>query len=634
MKSTTKNLIKILIVLLLSAGAFLLPFEAMGLALNNVQIAVVALFVMAALLWILEPIPIWTTSVLVIAICLLFLSNKAFNFVKPEVYNKKAVAELVATGLNKPAADPQVKELAGQICKRLDTKTGLDAHEIYTSAEYVLLKAHEKAMAPYVKAIKQLKDKPITGMQPEAIIKGLLPEASQEEISAAIARVQQRLAEKQTTAPEEVRTSVEYVLLDMSENSASVKALGDSITYLHSGEALKHVKKIKITNVMAYKGVMSTFADPVIILFLGGFFLAAAATKFRLDMNLANVLLKPFGKNPRYVLLGLMAVTALFSAFMSNTATAAMMLAILTPVLALFPQGDGGRTAFALSIPIACNLGGIATPIGTPPNAIAVKALGDIGMGVSFGKWMCFGFPFVALMLVVAWLLLCKMFPTKKESLELKVGGAFDKSPKAIVVYCTFAVTIALWVLSDPLGLDSNAIAIIPIAVFAVTGVITAKDLREMSWDVLWLVAGGFALGLALQETNLAKDLINAIPFAGWDPMLLMVGVGFICLFMATFMSHTATASLLMPIMGAVAGSMISAGAMDSPAAIGLLVAVAFCSSLGMALPISTPPNALAYATGLVESKGMAISGTILCLIGVVLTFLLMNFLAAVHFFG
>ena len=633
MKSTTKNLIKILIVLLLSAGAFLLPFEAMGLALNNVQIAVVALFVMAALLWILEPIPIWTTSVLVIAICLLFLSNKAFNFVKPEVYNKKAVTELVATGLNKPAADPQVKELAGQICKRLDTKTGLDAHEIYTSAEYVLLKAHEKAMAPYVKAIKQLKDKPITGMQPEAIIQGLLPEASQEEISAAIARVQQRLAEKQTTAPEEVRTSVEYVLLDMSENSASVKALGDSITYLHSGEALKHVKKIKITNVMAYKGVMSTFADPVIILFLGGFFLAAAATKFRLDMNLANVLLKPFGKNPRYVLLGLMAVTALFSAFMSNTATAAMMLAILTPVLALFPQGDGGRTAFALSIPIACNLGGIATPIGTPPNAIAVKALGDIGMSVSFGKWMCFGFPFVALMLVVAWLLLCKMFPTKKESLELKVGGAFDKSPKAIVVYCTFAVTIALWVLSDPLGLDSNAIAIIPIAVFAVTGVITAKDLREMSWDVLWLVAGGFALGLALQQTNLAKDLINAIPFGNWNAMMLMIGAGLICLFLSTFISNSATAALLMPIMGAVASAMMAQNVITGGFAVGLCVCCAMGCALAMALPISTPPNALAYATGMVENKSMAIVGAILGVAGLAIAVAMMYLLDLINFF-
>ena len=103
------------------------------------------------------------------------------------------------------------------------------------------------------------------------------------------------------------------------------------------------------------------------MLFLGGFFLAAAATKYRLDMNLAKVLLKPFGTNPKFVLLGLMSVTALFSMFMSNTATAAMMLAILTPVLALFTPEDKGRAAFALAIPIAANLGGIGTPIGTPP---------------------------------------------------------------------------------------------------------------------------------------------------------------------------------------------------------------------------------------------------------------------------
>lgn len=183
-------------------------------------------------------------------------------------------------------------------------------------------------------------------------------------------------------------------------------------------------------------------------------------------------------------------------------------------------------------------------------------------------------------------------------------------------------------------GLDSNTIAIIPIAIFAVTQVITKKDLNNMSWDVLWLVAGGFALGVALQETTLAKDLINAIPFASWDSLMLMVGAGFICLFMATFMSHTATASLLMPILGAVAGSMVAAGSMTNGGAIGLLCAIAFASSLGMALPISTPPNALAYATGLVESKGMAISGTILCLVGLALSILMMYILTNIGFFG
>ena len=122
-----------------------------------------------------------------------------------------------------------------------------------------------------------------------------------------------------------------------------------------------------------YKTIMDSFASPIIMLFLGGFFLAMAATKYRLDINLARVLLKPFGRDPKFVMLGLMLITAIFSMFMSNTATTAMMLSILTPVLLLFPEKDLGKIAFLLSVPVAANIGGIATPIGTPPNAVALK---------------------------------------------------------------------------------------------------------------------------------------------------------------------------------------------------------------------------------------------------------------------
>ena len=150
---------------------------------------------------------------------------------------------------------------------------------------------------------------------------------------------------------------------------------------------------------MHYQDIMSTFASPIIMLFLGGFFLALSATKYRLDQNLARVLLKPFGEKPKMVMMGLMIITAGFSMFMSNTATTAMMLSILTPVLAVFNPGDKGKTAFALCIPAAANIGGIATPIGTPPNAIALKYLSSNGGVISFGEWMSFGLPFVLILL-------------------------------------------------------------------------------------------------------------------------------------------------------------------------------------------------------------------------------------------
>ena len=125
-----------------------------------------------------------------------------------------------------------------------------------------------------------------------------------------------------------------------------------------------------------YKSIMASFADPVVMLFMGGFVLAIIASKYGMDAAIAKVLLGLFGKKPSMVLLGFLIVIAVFSMFMSNTATAAMMLAFLAPVLKALPENETGKVGLALSIPVAANLGGIGTPIGTPPNAIALGALG------------------------------------------------------------------------------------------------------------------------------------------------------------------------------------------------------------------------------------------------------------------
>ena len=567
MSQVTKTLIKLLVVLLISGSMMFMPFEEWGLPVNPIQTRVIALFVFAALMWILEVIPIWTTSVLVITLALLGTSNTSLNFLKVDKFDKPAVEAIVADAYG-PGADAAV------------------------------VKATQ---ASVVESLKK-----VTNLTPDAV---------------------------RST----INTAILKPVVAGKADAAQATALKEAAGRLYDGEVSARIGKLDLVNQTQQKSIFATFADPIIILFLGGFFLADAATKFRLDINLARVLLKPFGTNPKYVLLGLMSVTALFSMFMSNTATAAMMLALLTPVLALFKPEDRGRAAFALCIPIGANVGGIGTPIGTPPNAIALKFMQENGWNVTFGDWMMFGVPFVIIMLLIGWFILLKMFPIDQKSLDLakEMKGKFMTTPKAWVVYITFIVTILLWVIPKQYhGLDANSVAIVPIAVFSVTGVITKKDLKAMSWDVLWLVAGGFALGVALGETKLASDLINSIPFAEWNSMALIVGSSLICLFMATFMSHTATAALLMPIMASVAAGMVAGGSMDGPGAIGLLVTIAFASSLGMALPISTPPNAMAYATGHVEQKGMAISGTILCLIGLAFSIGLMALLGAVGFFG
>ena len=173
------------------------------------------------------------------------------------------------------------------------------------------------------------------------------------------------------------------------------------------------ITKENVGSLTHYKDIMAAFADPVIMLFLGGFVLAFAATKVGLDVQLAKVMLKPFGKNPKTVLLGVLLVIGVFSMFMSNTATAAMMLTFLTPVLATLPKDGGGRISLALAIPIAANIGGMGTPIGTPPNAIALGALNEAGFEINFLDWMLRMVPFVLVMLLIAWVLLMKLYPFK-----------------------------------------------------------------------------------------------------------------------------------------------------------------------------------------------------------------------------
>ena len=364
--------------------------------------------------------------------------------------------------------------------------------------------------------------------------------------------------------------------------------------------------------------IMATFASPIIMLFLGGFFLAMAATKYRLDINLARVLLRPFGRDPKFVMLGLMIITAIFSMFMSNTATTAMMLSILTPVLAFFGSKDLGKAAFALSVPVAANIGGIATPIGTPPNAVALKYLVD-EYSVSFGEWMAFGVPFVAVMLCIAWLLLVFLFPTSTKDIDLNIKGRFLKTPKAIIVYVTFISTILLWLMGGLHGMSSYVVAMIPVAVFSMFRIINKDDLKNISWDVLWLVSGGIALGVALDKTGLASNAIDAIPFGSFHPLLLIVGASTLCLVMANFMSNTATANLLLPLVAALGASMHSL--LPYGGQVALVLAVTFSASLGMSLPVSTPPNALAYASGHFKNTQMLKVGVIIGIIGLLATF-------------
>ena len=365
-----------------------------------------------------------------------------------------------------------------------------------------------------------------------------------------------------------------------------------------------------------YKQLMAAFADPVVMLFLGGFVLAIAAEKFGLDVTMARALLSLFGTKPRMVLLGFLLVIAIFSMFMSNTATAAMMLAFLVPVLGKLPADDKGKIGLALSIPVAANIGGIGTPIGTPPNATAVKFLSEAGYDVSFGQWAIRMIPYVLIMIVVAWVILQLLFPFKSKEIKLEIPENKRKRDwKTIVVWCTFIGTILLWATEQWTKINSNVVALIPLGVLTATGIFTKDDIKEINWTVLWLVAGGFALGTCLQGTGLAKVLIGAIPFNMMSVVLVMIIAGLVCYFLSNFISNSATAALLIPILIVVAEGM-NLGASGSRAMISY---IAVCASIAMLFPISTPPNAIASSTGMVETKDMTKVGIIVGAVGFVL---------------
>jgi sodium-dependent dicarboxylate transporter 2/3/5 len=424
-----------------------------------------------------------------------------------------------------------------------------------------------------------------------------------------------------------------WVFEVVSSWATSVAIIVLMLLFCTDSGILPMVNEAEVGKLLSYKGVMATFADPVIMLFIGGFVLAIAATKTGLDAQLAKVLLKPFGTRSEMVLLGFLLITGLFSMFVSNTATAAMMLTFLTPVFHQLPPEGKGRISLAMSIPIAANLGGMGTPIGTPPNTIALKYLNDpegLNLGLGFGQWMMFMFPLVIVLLFISWRLLLKLFPFTQKTIELKIDGGMKKGFHSYVVIVTFFVTVALWLLDRVTGINSYTVAMIPFMVFALTGVINKRDLEQINWSVIWMVAGGFALGYGLNASGLAANAVESIPFGEFSPLLILLMGGLICYLLSNFISNSATAALLMPILAIVCGAMG-----DKLAPIGgtptVLIGVAIAASSAMILPISTPPNALAFATGYVKQNDMARMGIIMGIVSMVLGFTLVYMMGTLH---
>lgn len=355
---------------------------------------------------------------------------------------------------------------------------------------------------------------------------------------------------------------------------------------------------------------LSPFFSDVIILFLGGFTLSAALHKGQIDEWLAANIIERTGSTLPKLMIGVMAVTAFLSMWLSNTATAAMMLAMVLPIASQLGKDDQRGKAILLSVPFAANVGGLGTPIGSPPNAIAMQYMSEAGIAPSFAQWMLIGVPGVVVMLIIAWGVLLYFYgggddelPKFDYSVTLKIDRSFW-----IIIVAVAATTIG-WMTTAMHGYSSGTVALIPVIVLFATGVLETKDLRKMSWDVLLMMGGGLCLGATIAGSGLADWLVQLLPVSGVGIFWLTMLFGVVACVMSSVMSNTATANLLLPI---IVGLSVTTA---SP----IMIGTAFGCSLAMPLPISTPPNAMAFSSGRINVMDMAKPGVILTLIGVTL---------------
>ena len=225
------------------------------------------------------------------------------------------------------------------------------------------------------------------------------------------------------------------------------------------------------------------------------------------------------------------------------------------------------------------------------------------------------------------------MFPFTAKKVNLTIIGGAKKGWRTYVIYATLAVTILLWMFEKITGINSYVVALFPIGVFAITRIIKSSDLKDIDWACLWMVAGGFALGEGMSKTGLAAALVKTIPFDTWPAMVVMIGGGLICWLLSQFISNSAATALMVPIMVAV-----GIGMKDSLGVFGgvgtLLIGVAMAASFAMSLPISTPPNAIAYSTGLIKTSQMFKTGIIIGVISLILGYVVIITVGRSGFFG
>jgi solute carrier family 13 (sodium-dependent dicarboxylate transporter), member 2/3/5 len=378
------------------------------------------------------------------------------------------------------------------------------------------------------------------------------------------------------------------------------------------------------------------FANPLIYLFMGGFIIALAMERTNLHKRIALNIVLLVGTKPKSIIIGFMISAAFLSMWVSNTATAMMMLPIAMSIIGLVEttkdmQEADLKTNFAivmlLGLAYACNIGGIATLIGTPPNALmAGYMLETYGVEIGFGQWMMAGLPLVLVSLPIVYLMLTRLvFPIKLKVIpggyglikeQLEKSGKMSAPEKMVGV--VFLMTATLWVtrpLLEPYipNISDTGIAIfgaflmflLPVNFKKLKFVLTWDDAKQLPWEVLILFGGGLSLAAAITSTGLAEWIGQSLQILDFLPILLLIMLSlFVIIFLTEVTSNTATAAAFLPILASVGLAMgYDPLLLVIPAAIG--------ASCAFMLPVATPPNAIVFGSGLVTIPQMARAGFI-----------------------
>lgn len=423
--------------------------------------------------------------------------------------------------------------------------------------------------------------------------------------------------------------------------------------------ALVPLVAFPLSQVIAFGEISSSYAEPTIFLFMGGFILALGMQRWNLHRRLALSVVLMVGTQPKRLILGFMVATGFLSMWVSNTATAVVMLPIGMSVLQLTAETVGGMrnqknfaTVLMLAIAYSASIGSLGTIIGTPPNALLVAYMRNThDIEIGFGQWMLVGVPMAVLFTIIAWLVLCFVFPPEMDSIpggrelireEVKKMGKM--STAEILTAVVFGGAALGWIFI-PLAIDhfgwsiSVADAAIGLAASLLLFLLpsgTKKGSRlmdwetanELPWDVLLLFGGGLALskmfsesGLSLWIGDLAQGL-RVLPI-----FLLIAAVALLVLALTEFTSNTATAATFLPILAGVAVG-IGLNEAGEQNILLLTIPVALSATCAFMLPVATPPNAIAFGSGYVRISDMIKGGLWLNLIAVILITLVTYFLA------